>query len=235
MTPAPHLHLAHDAATGEVIDGCANCIQLEEENEGLKTALSASKGQNTRLKRQLANMRFVAPDTDDVRELLDYHRKLLMPGVKIAESSVRWGVVSDLLKLKDAETDKPLFSVLELKAAIAGMALQPYIMDAAHLYRRDLTTAFCSRRNGGPSLPDPGKVERHIGEAIGFRRETGTSALELLDDLADERLAWLADRCSCGEMRVAHLMCRTACEDFDEFEAKQWRWLRQQDGRMMAS
>lgn len=213
MEAAPrHLHSV-DPVSGEVLPGgCPDCKALEMELRG-------KRSQITKLKNENARLMGVEPDHDDILQVCEFHRRMVVPNGSVAVGSKGWTTVRARLRDVHPGTERKLFDPLRLRAAVCGIALDAWHMEKGHSHRRYLENAF----------RDAGKVDRLIDLAIGFRRETGTSALELLDDLAGDRLAWLADRCSCGGLRVAHLMGRTECQVFDEFEADQWRWLRQQD------
>lgn len=239
--PRPHHLRVVDSETGEVRGDCPDCRSLELELRG-------KRGQITRLKNELAQLREVSPERDDVIFVLEAHRELLMPGAKISERSARWGVVEALLKLRDDESGGRLFTALELKAAVVGMSLQPFIKE--NRWARDLTWGFTSQpvaakpgAKPGPRFPDPSQVERHMRFAVEFKRRTGTSALTLLDELGGGALWWLAERCECGHLRAEHavhgptrdlrLPCDVegcGCADMDWLSAKIDRFMREQTG-----
>jgi hypothetical protein len=62
-----------------------------------------------------------------------------------------------------------------------------------------------------------------LARVTAFKREVGTSALEVVDELMGPGLAWLAARCDCcGRMRMEHLMPRdglfdAGCPGFEDF------------------
>lgn len=200
----PHLRVV--TPDGELAgELCPHCHETDMAMRKLRT-------ENTRIRNENAQLREVAPEHGAVRSVLEYHRELLMPGAKISEHTARWGVVHSLLKMKDDETGEALLTELQLRGAIVGMTLQPFIMDKANRFARDLTWAFTSQSPGnkpggkpGPRFADPAQVQKHLDYAVTFKRQTGTSALGVLDELGGEGLRWLSERCSCSHTWLAHL------------------------------
>lgn len=190
---ARHLHVV-DRDSGEVLDGCPDCKSLEME-------LRAKRAQITRLKNENARLMGVEPEHEIVQEVLAYACKLLMPNATIVPGSKRWMAVR--ARLKEG------FDPLQLRAAACGAVMDGWTMDASQRHRRDPEHVFS----------DAGKVDRLIQDAVGFKGRTGVSALTLVDELGGPALSFLADRCSCGGLRVAHLM-GNACAEFDEFAAR---------------
>jgi hypothetical protein len=213
-----------DTETGQVADDCPSCLALEQERR-------VQRAQMTRLKNELARAMGVEPEAADILEVCEYWRQLVAPRASIVVGQPRYKAVRDRLRDTDARTRERLFNPLKLKAAVVGITLDPWHMAPGQRHRRDLDIAFSNSN----------KVERLIGQAIGFKRRTGTSALALVDELAGDALFWLAERCGCGHIRLEHVRlgprhdgtqpCSVAgcgCADMDWFAARVDRWERQQ-------
>lgn len=212
-TTRPDLRLV-DTSTGEVSELPDELEKLRQQLAEAESELRAKRSQITLLKNENAALRAIEPDHDDILGVMTFWRSRLVPGASVTTSAKGWKTVRKLLREVDEESGKPRFTPLHLKAAVAGMALDEYTMDRRYRHRRYLENA----------LSDPGKVDRLIEGAVSFKRRNGVSALTLLDELGAPALSFLADRCSCGGLRMAHLM-GAGCPSFDEFAAKVERHL----------
>lgn len=190
----PQLSIVVNQETGEVSEGCPECADKDDQIEGLKTRVASLAGTNTRIKREHAELDAVAPNRDEILEVMAYWRVTICPGAKVTASSKGWRTVKARLAEPDEETGRQ-FTVLELKAAVVGMTLDQWHMDGNHRHRRYLENAFS----------DAGKVNRLVSKAVSFKRTYGASALTIVDELAGASLVWLAERCSCGHLRLDHV------------------------------
>lgn len=206
----PDLRLV-DTATGEVTEVPAEIEMLRQQVAEAEAELRAKRSQITKLKNENARLMGVEPEAESIIEVLEFWRLRCMPGASIVPGSERWLKVRDRLREHDVTTKQPAHSVVKLKAAIAGVLLSDW-----HVKNKKVDAVTIFR--------DSKTVEDHVARAVDFKRRKGVSALTLLDELAGPGLEWLADRCSCGDLRMAHLMGR-GCGEFDEFNAKVERHL----------
>lgn len=208
-------------------EDCPHCRDTE-------LALRVERGKNTRLKNELAQAMAVEPIHEQIVEVLSFWRRTLAPNASIVEGSDNWKAVRARLREKDAETHEQRFDVLRLKAAVVGISLSEWHMAKGQSHRRHPATAF----------GNAGKVDRLIEGAVAFKRQTGSSALTLLDELGSGVLWWLAERCGCGHVRAQHavqgptqdlrLPCDVegcGCTDMDWFEAKWQRAVQEREGQ----
>src|SRR5262245_55702590 len=87
----PQLHLVVNAETGEV---APESFQLDELNKKYLGAL----GELGKLKKELRELRAVEPQSEIVREILDYWRERCRPRATIAPGGKRWEKVRARLK-----------------------------------------------------------------------------------------------------------------------------------------
>ena len=217
-----------DAHTGEVAadidDGaCPHCLELERDLRGKRALL-------TRMRNELAEALGVEPEAEEIMAVLEFWRSRCMPRAHIVIGGERWLKVRARLREKDAINHKQCYPVLALKAAVLGAMLSEFhskngYLDAATIFRDSKT------------------VDGHLDRAKSFKRRTGISGLELLDELGATALDWLAERCSCEHSYLEHLRqgprpdgttpcCAPGCgcEHFDTFHAKVDRWIRRNPG-----
>jgi hypothetical protein len=217
-----------DAQSGEVAvditDGaCPHCLELERDLRGKRAQL-------TKMRHELAQMTGVEPEAAEVLDVLEFWRSRCMPRASIVVGGERWLKVRARLREKDAVTHRRCYPPLALKGAVLGALLSEFhskngYLDAATIFRDSKT------------------VDSHLGRAKTFKRQTGVSGLELLDELGSTALEWLAERCSCEHTYIEHLRggprpdgttpCATpgcGCEHFDTFHAKVDRWMRRNPG-----
>lgn len=221
----PHLRLVN-VDTGETPDVCPHCLATDEYNRRLRAEVSRFKGEERR-------RASVEARRADIVEVLSFWRDTVAPRAGVVAGSANWKAVSKRLGDVDEVTLEPRFNVLKLKAAVVGITLDPYRMEKGQSYRRHPNEAF----------KDPGLVDKLIDRAVRFKRQTGVSALELVDELAGEGLRWLAERCSCTHTWLEHLRggeaaqggaqacsvegCSCGCYDF--FHAKVERFIKEQE------
>lgn len=219
-----HRHLRVIDGHGQVVDeASAEVVALERE-------LRAKRRRITELENQLAEQEGRSPEAKQVLEVLEYWRPLCMPRAKIVPKSERWRKTKDRLHDKDLTTGELAYTVLDLKAAVVGAKLSPDHVANGWL---DASTIF----------RDSTTVDKHIARCTTFRRETGVSALEIVDELMGPGLAKLAARCACGHLRLDHERENPAeelfdppcavhgcvCEGFDSFDHEIELWKAQQD------
>jgi hypothetical protein len=161
---------------------CPNCVELGKE-------LAKKARENTRLRNEEAERLGKASDSKQILDVLTYHKTL--HGGRIYRGKAAWKAVKAMFAVVDAETDRPAFTVDHLRAASLGLKLDDYFgpkrMGAAWLYA------------------DPDRVQKFIGNCVTFKRDTGVSALEIVDELGRPGLERLAARCDCcGHLRLDH-------------------------------
>jgi hypothetical protein len=191
---ARHLHLVN-ATTGEAEDACSGCQALLEK-------VSALKAENTRLKNAEEERLGLAPDAGRIMEVLTFHKRLLSPRWKIVRGKAAWKAVKERLADMDGETNLPAFTVLHLKAASVGVSMDEWNR------REKLTSAAWL-------FAEPDRVQRYIDNSVCFKREFGTSALEIVDRLGRGGFERLADLCDCGHIRLEHEKERPELELWD--------------------
>lgn len=226
MEAARHLHLV-DTASGEATQACSGCQALLEK-------VSSLKRENTLLKNAEEERTSLTLDSKPVMEVLQFHKRLF--GGQIFKGKAAWKAVQKILQLTDAETGEPAFTVLHLNAASVGLSLSRW-----HREHRKTGAAFL--------FADPDRVQEFIATCVEFKRETGTSALEIVDALMGPGLAKLAARCGdCGHTRLDHERdhpeldlwtppCSVhgcACGGWDDSNYRAELFLRAQDERTMA-
>lgn len=166
--------------------------------------------ENTRLRNEEQERLGLAADAPTIMGILEHHKRLF-PGTKIIRGKAAWKAVKARLAEIEAGPEGPAFTPLDLKAAAVGLKLSR-------------TGARADRPHGAAWLYDDAeRVQYFRGVCVTFKREVGTSALAIVDQLGTPALAWLADPCSCGQLRATHLMGWTDCV-FDELHAKVERW-----------
>lgn len=222
MEAARHLHLVD--VHGEVVnaDVCHGCIELSK-----KVAHLA--GENTKLRREEEKRKLETPASKQIVEVLEYWRPLCMPRAKIVVGSERWQKTKARLEDKTIEGELA-YTPLHLKAAVVGAKLSPEHVANGWL---DAVTIF----------RDSTTVDKHIARCVTFKRETGSSALEIVDELMGPGLAKLAARCTCGHLRLDHerenpmleiwdppcAVHGCACTGWDSWEHEIDLWLAQRD------
>jgi len=215
-----------DTITGEVQDTCGHCTELERD-------LRVKRGQITKLKNENRRLAGLEPEADKVLEVLTYWRDTVRPRASIIIGSDSWKAVKARLTDTDVTTGQPAFTVLSLKAAVVGLTLDEWHMDPRARHRRDLNLAFSSSD----------KVTKLLYNAVRFKRTYAVSALTIIDELGGEALVWLAERCACDHLWIAHLRGGAApgglqpcscegcgCENFDFFTARVERWMAEHEG-----
>lgn len=220
MSAKPQLSIVVNPETGEVQESDERDLIIE----GLKRENASLAGRLTKARNENAQLQGIEPGHKQVLEVLEFWRRTIMPTAKITVGSDRWKAVRTLLKVQDAETGEPAYTVLSLKAAAVGVKLSEW-----HVKNRQMDATTIYR--------DPKTADAHIARAVGFKRTYGVSALELVDELAGQALIWLAEPCSCGHLRVRHVVkgptpdlrqpcADCGCEDFDWFTAQfEQHWL----------
>ncbi len=184
MNARPNLHLV-DTASGVAEEACPGCQRL------LKTVATMER-ENTRLRNAEQERLGLAPDAPQIMEVLVFHKQLLSPRWKIVRGKAAWKAVKERLSEIDAETERPAFTVLHLKAASVGVSMDDWNR------RERLTSAAWL-------FAEPDRVQRYIDNCVTFKRETGVSALEIIDVLGRGGFEILAAPCGCcGHIRAEH-------------------------------
>lgn len=220
MEAARHLSLV-DRDTGEVVE--QEATSLHQQIAELEAELRAKRSQITRLKNDNARLMGVEPEHDDILGVLEFWREKCHPRAPIVVGSDGWKAVRARLRETDASTGKPAFTPLALKAAVVGVLLSDFHVanrKQGYLHARSI-------------FADADRVRTHIGRAVSFKERKGISALTIIDELGGSELEWLADRCSCGGLRIQHLKSGLAhqpcperdCPAMDEFQAKIERFM----------
>lgn len=229
MEAARHLHLVN-TDTGEAQQACSGCIAL-------LAKVSTLQGDLTRLRNAEEERLGMAADAGAIMRVLVHHKKLLAPKTgRIIRGKAAWKAVKARLADTDAETGEPAFTELALNAASVGLSLSRW-----HREHKKTGAAWL--------FDDPDRVLEFIATCVTFKRDTGTSALEIVDALMGPGLAKLAARCAdCGHTRLDHEKdhpeldlwtpaCGVhgcACMGWDDSNYRAELWLRRQDERTMA-
>lgn len=182
---SPHLHLV-DSHTGEATEVCHACMA--------KDKMLASQARKITLLENAEQERLgLAPDAPQIMEVLQYHKRMLTPrGGRIVRGGPAWKNVKARLMDVDAETEELAFSVLHLKAAVVGLWLSDW-----HRAHRKVGAAWL--------FSDPDRVQEFLAPVIAFKRDTGTSALYIIDVLGRPGLEKWAEECDCcGHLRLEH-------------------------------
>jgi hypothetical protein len=218
VSVAPHLHVVN-AETGELVEDERDVLieQLQADLQGKILAIG-------KLKRELRHLRAVEPESEVVREVLEYWRERCAPRATIAPGGKRWEKVRD--RLKDQLDDRPSWTPNELRLAVDGALLDPWLSGSDRKSKGYLDAQTIFR--------DAEMVERLRDLALGFQAQAGTPLRDLIDVAAELRFVnWrhLLRVCECGHRRVEHargdsdhggrercFFC--GCEDFfeDPFE-----------------
>lgn len=177
------LHLLTNAETGETREACHACVAKDEK-------LASQARELQRFRNEETERLGLAPDAAQIMEVLTFHRQLL--GGRVIRGKAAWKAVKGRFADIDAETDKPAFTVLHLKAAVVGLSLSRW-----HREHKKTGAAWL--------FADPDRVQEFIGACVAFKRTTGESALEIVDELMGPGLVRLAAHCSdCGHMLLDH-------------------------------
>jgi hypothetical protein len=221
------LRLIH-GASGEGRDGCPQCEAKDGLVDELSSKLNGALSELGKLTKRLARAQGVDPEAEDIRDVLGFWRVRCMPAAKIVVGSERWENVAGLLAMKNAAGGK-CYTPLSLKAAVTGALLSEW-----HVENRRLDIFAVADKRLVSS------IDKHIERAVGFKRRTGVSALTVVDELAGEGVAWLAERCECGHLWIEHLRggartdgsqpCATCgCSNFGQsLDERVEQWMREQ-------
>jgi hypothetical protein len=206
-----------DGATGEATEVCPDCVVKDAEKTRMARSYEAT------IRNLRADLEAAQPDDRAVRAVLDYwadrvqqegwwsRRPLFKPGDQ------RWQAVRG--RLKDGRT------VQDCELAVEGALLG----DRKRIRREwiDATSVFRNNEN----------FERHLERAVDRDQENVVVRRALPAELAAldaDQLAYLAERCGCGHLRLFHVGCaetagrqvcaRCGCGDYhDEGETvEQW-------------
>ena len=104
-----------------------------------------------KLRKQLGRQRYLEVEADDVIAVLEFWQATLNSRASITPESDNWKMVQKRLRDKDARSDKPLFDVLWLKAAVVGITLDPWRMEKGES-RRQPREAFKNPDRSGSWL-----------------------------------------------------------------------------------
>lgn len=215
--PAPRLHLV-DTETGETTSQCAQCLTLLRQLDRQEDIIARKQREIDELRHAKKDLLATTDLAGDIMDVLKLHKRLLSPSATIHRCGPAWKAIKDRLEDTDAVTGRPAFTKRHLQGAIVGL----WVTDAEDGWYR------AHGKIGAAWLfANPDRVQQFLAPVIGFHRDHGTSALAVVDQLGTPALSWLADRCSCGQLRATHLMGWTDCE-FDEFNAKVERFKAQQ-------
>ena len=148
LTPR-HLH-AVDPYTGEVLaGGCPDCKALEME-------LRTKRSQITKLKNENARLMGVEPDHDQILEVCEFHRRMVVPNGSVTVASKGWTTVRARLRETHPKTGAKLFNPLRLRAGVCGIAL-----DAWHMAARPVPSPLFGERFPGRGEGRPADRPRH--------------------------------------------------------------------------
>lgn len=196
MSARPKLRLVdgHGEMVGEQ---CGACAEKDVRLGQLRRKISELENEaEARVERR-------HPLDAQIMEVCVFHKRLLSPRWTIVRNKGAYKDVGDRLRDTDAETGQPAFTVLHLRAASVGMSMCEWTRGRGI---KSASWLFGSTRH----------VQWMLEEAISFKRDTGTSALEIVDELGGPGLAKLAARCDCcGHLRLDHERERPELELFD--------------------
>lgn len=217
MTARAHLHLAVDNESGEIF--------TTREQNMLKT-IDRLENLVARKEREIQELRFEKKQELEASELggqildvLRNHKRTVNGGRGgIVRGGPAWKAVKDRLQDTDAETGRLVFTARHLQGASVGL----WLVDSEDgWYRRHGKTGAAFL------FANADRVQQFLAPVQRFRRETGTSALEIVDVLGRPGLVELAARCVCGRMFFEHATQEPAhwgCRGFQE--SVDWRMVR---------
>jgi hypothetical protein len=187
VTAHPHGNVVRlvDREGQLVGEGCSGCLELAKK-------ISVMAGKITRLENEQTERLGLAADAPLIMDVLQHHKRVLSPRSRIVRGGPAWKNVKARLLDVDAETEKPAFTVLHLKAAIVGLSMSDW-----HRQRGKVQAAWL--------FENPDRVQEFIANATSFKRDTGVSALDIVDELGRGGFEKLAARCDCcGHLRLDH-------------------------------
>jgi hypothetical protein len=218
----PQLHLV-DLQTGELVPQDDREILIEQ----LQGELKGKSLQIGKLKRELRELRSVEPEAETVREILEYWRERCSPRATLAPGGKRWEKVR--ARLKDKLDDREPWTPAELKLAVDGALLDPWLSGKAKGSKGYLDAETIYR--------DAEQVEKCRNLALGFQASAGIGLgdlLDVIDQLGGVDWKHILQVCVCGCRRFEHsrpdpnfhgregcLAPGCSCDDFDmDFEDK---------------
>lgn len=185
MTARPHLRLID--GEGELIgEHCLACVEKDKR-------LAQLARENTLLRNEAeTKIERRHPLDAQIMEVCLFHKSLLSPTWKIVRNRGAYKDVGDRLRDIDAETGEPAFTPTHLRAASVGMSICDWTRSRG---LRSASWLFGQTRH----------VEWMLEVAISFKRDTRTSALQIVDELGRGGLEKLAAKCDCcGHLRLDH-------------------------------
>lgn len=198
MPERPQLRLI-DSNTGEVVEDEREVL-IEQLTADLRTKQLAIG----KLKRELKELRAVEPEAKVIRDVLGYWRDACKPSAQIAPASRRWEKVR--ARLKDRLDDRDPWTPAELKLAVDGALLDPWINGRARGSRGYLDAVTIFR--------DAEMVEKLRDLALGFKAQASVGVRDLIAVSAELRVVdWrqVLRLCECGHRRIEHVPGVEAC------------------------
>jgi hypothetical protein len=223
LDDARHLRLVVDRETGEVQDDHDLLVaQLESE-------LRSKNLQIARLKQELRSVRGLEPQAATIRDILEYWRERCKPRATIAPGGKRWEKVR--ARLNDRLDNRPPWTVEELKLAVEGALLDPWLSGSDRRSKGYLDAVTVFR--------DPEQVERLVELACGWQSEIGILPSQMPRAVLETKYCL---PCDCGHARMEHTVpdpardgrcpcLRCDCPDYDDLHPRAEAWVRTQAAR----
>lgn len=206
--PRPPLHLV-DAQTGEIVEDERDLLLEQYEKD-----LTVKRLRIGKLEKELRHLRSVEPESEAIREILEYCRERWGRRFEISPGGKRWEKVR--ARFRDRIDGRDPWTPEELKLAADGALLDPWLSGRDKRSKGYLDPETVYR--------DPEIVERLRDLALGFGGKAGIGLGDLLDFVPRlGQIGWkdVLRVCMCGHTRLEHsrgvtegcLVC--TCEDFD--------------------
>lgn len=228
MDTARHLHVVDH--NGEATPQCAQCLALLRNLDRQEGIIATKQREIDELRHTKKDLLSTTELAGDIMDVLKFHKRILSPSAKIHRGGPAWKNVKDRFEDTDAETGFLSFTKKDLLGAVVGL----WTVDSEDGWYRKHGKIGAKFLFGSAD-----RVEEFLDPVRALDRKIGTSALEIVDELMGEGLAWLAVRCECGHLRLDHERERPelgtvqppcavhgcACTGFDDFTWRSERWL----------
>lgn len=210
MSARPHLTVID--GHGEVVDETSHQLMNAHKTISRLEDLLARKQREIDELRHAKKKDLLTSDlSGDVLDVLRFHKRTVNGNRGgIVRGGPAFKAVLDRLQDTDMETGRPVFTKRHLQGASMGL----WLVDSEDgWYRRHGKTGAAFL------FANADRVQQFLAPVQRFRRETGVSALEIVDELGKPGLGQLAARCVCGRMFFEHAVAEHqewGCKGFRE-------------------